>query len=83
MSNQFFGHSLADEGNFQILMRIIQLLATGRRPVWMWEPIAVAEAVSPLAVCPHPRGYEEEIVEDEDMLFSIVQISGIVSWRRQ
>ena len=76
--NQFFAYSLADGGNFWILMRIIRLLATGSRPVWTWEAIAVAEAVGPLTIFPRPRGYEKGTVKDKDMLFFKVQISGIV-----
>ena len=52
LSNRFPGHSLANESNTWILMRIIRLLATGRQPVWMWRAIAKAEAVRPLTVFP-------------------------------
>ena len=52
LSNRFYGHSLVDSRHSRILMRIIRLLATGRRPVWIQRAIAKAEAVSPLTVFP-------------------------------
>ena len=75
MWNQFFGDSLAEAGNFQILMRFIRLLATGSHPVWERGAIATVEAVRPLTVCPRPRGYEEESDDEEDRLLSFQNLT--------